>query len=131
MQNNKHEKSVSPLGRAEPEFKIDIGTIVFGLIGGLISWLNMLLILAFMAVWAFLSIIFIASVPGVLIGCKNRYWGYAFMIGFSVAGIPFSIFFDIFIGGYVFFTALFILIIMWLVFWKTWRSLSTIKRDGE
>jgi hypothetical protein len=48
-----------------------------------------------------------------------------------MAGIPFMIFVDLFIGGYVFATALFIFIIMWLVFWKTWRSLSAIKKESE
>ncbi|MFX1394509.1 MAG: hypothetical protein ACFFAH_13165 [Promethearchaeota archaeon] len=125
----KKEKEISPLGRVEPEFKFDIVTIAFFLIGSIISWLNMLLILASMEVWAFLSIIFISSIPGVIIAYKNRYWGYGFMVGYSIAGIPFMIFVDLFIGGYVFATALFIFIIMWLVFWKTWRSLSAIKRE--
>ena len=131
MQNNKNEKSVSPLGRADPEFKFDISTIIFTLIGGIISWLNMLLILAFMAVWAFLSIIFISSIPGVIIAYKNRYWGYGFMLGYSIVGIPFAIFLDPFIGFYVFFVALCILAIMWLIFWKIWRSLSAIKSASE
>lgn len=131
MQNNKNGKSVSPLGRADPEFKFDISTIIFTLIGGIISWLNMLLILAFMAVWAFLSIIFISSIPGVIIAYKNRYWGYGFMLGYSIVGIPFAIFLDPFIGFYVFFVALCILAIMWLIFWKIWRSLSAIKSASE
>jgi len=129
MVDKKKEKEISPLGRVEPEFKVDIGTIAFFLIGSIISWLNMLLILASMEIWAFLSIIFISSIPGVIIAYKNRYWGYGFMIGYSIAGIPFMIFVDLFIGGYVFATALFIFIIMWLVFWKTWRSLSAIKKE--
>ena len=131
MQNNKNKKSVSPLGRAEPEFEFDIVTIIFTLIGGIISWLNMLLILAFMEVWAFLSIIFISSIPGVIIAYKNRYWGYGFMLGYSIGGIPFAIFLDPFIGFYVFFVALCILVIMWLIFWKIWRSLSAIKSASE
>ena len=131
MKNKKEEKVVSPLGRVEPEFKFDVGTVIFVFIGGLISWLNMLLIFNTMEVWAFLSIIFIASIPGVIIACKNRYWGYGFMLGYSFTGIPFAFFFDIFIGLYVFFVALCILIIMWLIFWKIWRSLSSIKREIE
>ena len=131
MQNNKNKKSVSPLGRADPELKFDIITIIFSLIGGIISWLNMLLILAFMQVWAFLSIIFISSIPGVIIAYKNRYWGYGFMLGYSIVGIPFAIFLDPFIGFYVFFVALCILAIMWLIFWKIWRSLSAIKSASE
>ena len=131
MQDKKKDKAISPLGKIEPEFKLDIGTVVFFFIGGVISWVNMLLILAYMEIWSFLSIIFISSVPGVIIGCKNRYWGYGFMFGFSMAGIPFMIFVDPFIGGYIFATALFIFIIMLLLFWKTWRSLSTLKRENE
>ena len=95
--NNKKEKIVSPLGKEEPEFKLDIGTFVFIFIGFVISWINMLIILSFMEVWAFLSIIFIASIPGVIIAYKNRYWGYGFMFGFSLAGIPFMIFIDLII----------------------------------
>ena len=130
MQNNKDEKTVSPLGRVEPEFKFNIVTVVFFFIGLVISWLIMLLILIYMEIWTFLSIIFISSIPGVIIAYKNRYWGYGFMFGYSIAGIPFMIFVDPFIGGYVFATALFIFIIMWLLFWKTWRSLSAIKKES-
>ena len=131
MADKRKEKEISPLGRVEPEFKFDVGTVVFFFIGSVISWLNMLLIFAFMEVWAFLSIIFISSIPGIIVAYKNRYWGYGFMFGYSIAGIPFMIFVDLFIGGYVFATALFIFIIMWLVFWKTWRSLSAIKKESE
>ena len=127
MENKNGTKAVNPLGKPEPEFKLDVLTFIFAIVGGIISWLNMLLILNYMEVWAYLSIIFVSSVPGVIIAYKNRYWGYGFMLGFAIAGIPFSFILDLFIGWYTFFTALFIFIIMWLLFWRAWRSLSSIK----
>ncbi|HEY0089217.1 MAG TPA: hypothetical protein VGB37_10250 [Candidatus Lokiarchaeia archaeon] len=126
MENKNGEKTINPLGKTEPEFKLDVLTFIFAIVGGIISWFNMLLILNYMEVWAYLSIIFVSSVPGVIIAYKNRYWGYGFMFGFAIAGIPFMII-DLFIGGYTFATTLFIFIIMWLLFWKAWRSLSSIK----
>ena len=75
----------------------------------------------------YLTIIFSTIIPGIIIAYKNRYWGYGYMIGFAIAGIPFLILIDLFIGGYTFATALFIFIILWLIFWKTWRALSSIK----
>ncbi len=126
MQNKDKEKTVSPLGKVEPEFKFDVGTVVFMIIGSIVSWLNMLVIYASMEIIAYLSIIFTTSIPGVIIAYKNRYWGYGYMLGFSLAGLPFMIFVDLFVGGYVFATALFIFVIMWLAFWKIWRSLSKI-----
>ena len=131
MQNKDKEKRVSPLGKVEPEFKFNIGTVVFIIIGSIISWLNMLIIYASMEIIAYLSIIFTTSIPGVIISYKNRYWGYGYMLGFSIAGIPFMILVDLFVGGYVFATTLFILIIMWLVFWKVWRSLSKVSHTKQ
>ena len=114
------------VGRDEPEFKIDVLTIVFIVIGAVVSWINMLIILDSMTIPSYLSIIFTTLIPGIIIGLKNRYWGYGYMIGFSGAGIPF-IYVDVFIGGYTFATAIFLFIIVLLIFWKAWRSLSSIK----
>lgn len=125
MKNRKKEQTV---GKPEPEFKIDLGTIVCTIIGFVISWINMLVILDSMEIWSYLSIIFTTIIPGVIISLKNRYWGYGYMIGFSGAGIPFLILIDLFIGGYTFATGLLIFIILWLIFWKAWRSLSSIKK---
>ena len=119
------------VGREEPEFKFDLGTIVFIFIGFFISWINMLMILYYMEVWAYLSVIFTVMIPGIVIAVKNRYWGYGYMCGFMIAGIPFYFMQDIFIGGYTFSVSLFLFIIMWLVFWKTWRTLSSIKQIRE
>jgi len=128
MSNNSNEQTV---GRLEPEFTFDIGTVIFLIIGFIVSWINMLLILNSMQVWAYLTIIFTTLIPGIIISVKNRFWGYGYMLGFACAGIPFSFFKppfgDLFIGWYTFATTIFIFIIMWLVFWKTWRSLSAIK----
>ncbi|MFX1470857.1 MAG: hypothetical protein ACFFB8_19630 [Promethearchaeota archaeon] len=128
MSNIKKEQTV---GRPEPEFKIDIGTIIWIIIGFITSWLNMLIILDSMEIWSYLTIIFTTIIPTVVIGLKNRYWGYGYLFGFSVAGIPFLIIVDLFIGGYTFATSLFIFIILWLIFWKGWRAISSIKQVWE
>ena len=119
------------VGRVEPEFKFDIGTIIFIIIGFVVSWINMVLIFNYMEVWAYLSIIFTVMIPGIIIAVKNRYWGYGYVCGFTVAGVPFTFLVDLFIGGYTFAVALFLFIIMWLVFWKTWRTISGIKSVKE
>ena len=121
------------VGREEPPLKFDIYTIIFFAIGFIASWFNMILILEaprYIEVIAYLSIIFTTIIPGVIIALKKRYWGYGYLFGFSVAGIPFMIIVDLFIGGYTCITTLFIFIILWLIFWKTWRSLSSIKVDA-
>jgi len=135
---NEDTQKINPLGKEDPEFKIDIGTIIFTIIGSLVSWLNMLLILVYqlgeyesiVKIMAYLSIIFTTIIPGVIIGIKNRFWGYGYLLGFALAGIPFMFVIDLFIGGYTFVTALFIFIIIWLIFWKVWRSLAMIKRKN-
>ena len=120
------------VGRPEPEFKIDVGTVIWVIIGFIISWVNMVIILDSMEIWSYLTIIFTTIIPTVIIALKNRYWGYGYLIGFTIAGIPFSFFDppygDLFIGWYTFATAFFIFIILWLIFWKAWRSLSSIKQ---
>jgi len=104
------------VGRPEPEFKIDFVTIIWTIIGFIVSWTNMLIILDSMEIWAYLSIIFTVIIPTVIIGLKNRYWSYGYMLGFSIAGIPFLFIMDPFIGGYTFATSLFIFIILWIIF---------------
>ena len=136
--HNKDKEKVNPLGREDPEFKFDVGTVIFIIIGLIISWINMLIILYYQLnnypsitkIMAYLTIIFTIIIPGVIIGIKNRYWGYGYLVGFSVAGIPFMIIMDLFIGGYTFVTALFIFIIMWLIFWRVWRAISKIKTSS-
>ncbi len=121
------------VGQEEPPLKYDVFTIIFFAIGFIASWFNMILILEaprYIEVIAYLSIIFTTIIPGVIIALKKRYWGYGYLFGFSVAGIPFMIIIDLFIGGYTCITTLFIFIILWLIFWKTWRSLSSIKVDA-
>ena len=135
---NEDTQKINPLGKEDPEFKIDIGTIIFTLIGSLVSWINMLIILVYqlgeyesiVKILAYLSIMFTIIIPGVIIGIKNRFWGYGYILGFALAGIPFMFVIDLFIGGYTFVTALFIFIIIWLIFWKVWRSLAMIKRKN-
>ena len=125
MRKGRKEQSV---GNEEPEFSFDIGTVIFIIIGFIVSWINMTIILDVLTIPSYFSIIFTTSIPGIIISLKNRYWGYGYMFGFITAGIPF-LYVDLFIGGYTFASALFIFIIMWLVFWLTWRSLSSISTE--
>jgi hypothetical protein len=53
------------------------------------------------------------------------------MIGFAFAGMPFRFAGELFVGGYVFATAIFIFVIVMLIFWTGWRSISAIKRVEE
>ncbi|MFX1457176.1 MAG: hypothetical protein ACFFDB_17500 [Promethearchaeota archaeon] len=132
MTDNKKKQRV---GRPEPEFKFGIGTVVWVVIGFLVSWGNMFVILNSMQIWSYLTVIFTTIIPGVIVGLKDRYWGYGYMGGFAIAGIPFSFlnppYGDLFIGWYTFFTALFIFLIILLIFWTGWRSISSIKRVEE
>lgn len=125
MSNKNKEQTV---GRPEAEFKFRIGTIIWIIIGFIISWINMVLILDSMEILSYLTIIFTTIIPTVIIALKNRYWGYGYLGGFAIAGIPFLFIVDPFIGGYTFATALFIFVILWLIFWRAWRTLSSIKR---
>jgi len=116
-------------GQKEKELKLNLWTFTFTGIGFIASWFNMMLILdapRTIEVLAFLSIILTTMIPGIIIALINRYWGYGYLVGFAIAGIPFLIMIDLFIGGYTFATTVFIFIILWLIFWKTWRSLSSI-----
>ena len=131
---SKDEQHIRMKERTETELKLNIWTFLFAGIGFLASWFNMIFILdapRTIEVLAFLSIILTTMVPGVVIALINRYWGYGYLIGFASAGIPFLITIDLFIGGYTFATTLFIFIILWLIFWKAWRSLSSIKTGGK
>ncbi|MFW9783544.1 MAG: hypothetical protein ACFFFB_14770 [Candidatus Heimdallarchaeota archaeon] len=125
------DKKEQTVGRPEPEFKFGIITVIWIVIGFVASWINMLFILDSMQIWSYLTVIFTTIIPGLIIGLKDRYWGYGYMIGFAIAGIPFLIFVDLFVGGYVFFSALFIFTIIMLIFWLGWRSISAIKRINE
>lgn len=128
--NVKDEKQIGMGEKAEKELNLDLWTLIFAAIGFVASWFNMIFILdapRTIEVLAFLSIIFTTMIPGVIIALINRYWGYGYLIGFASAGIPFLIMIDLFIGGYTFATTVFIFIILWLIFWKAWRSLSSIK----
>ncbi len=144
MSSNKKEQTV---GRLEPEFKFGIGTVIWIIVGFIVSWYNMLIIINGLTIigfgyfwiilnpreiWSYLTVIFTTIIPGVIIGLKDRYWGYGYMGGFAIAGIPFSFlnepYGDLFVGGYTFATALFIFLIILLIFWTGWRSIPAIKR---
>ena len=128
------EEHIRMKERTDGELKLNIWTLVFAGIGFIASWFNMMFILdapRTIEVLAFLSIILTTMIPGIIIALINRYWGYGYLIGFASAGIPFLLMIDLFIGGYTFATTVFIFIILWLIFWKTWRSLSSIKTGGK
>jgi hypothetical protein len=119
--------------KAETDLSINVWTLLFVIIGFVASWVNMMYIQdapRSIEVLAFLSVIFTTMIPGIIIALINRYWGYGYLIGFASAGIPFLIIVDLFIGGYTFATTLFIFIILWLIFWKAWRSLSSIRTSS-
>ena len=125
---------ISPSKKEEPNLKFDYKAIIFAIIGFIISWINMEFINvapASIEVLAFLSVILTTFIPAIIISLIHRYWAYGYMIGFALAGIPYFIFKDVFIGGYTLATALFIFLIMWLIFWKTWRTLSAIKTQNK
>ncbi len=126
----KTESNRNDRDKAEKDLSINVWTLLFVVIGFVASWVNMTFIQdapRSIEVLAFLSIIFTTMIPGIIIALVNRYWGYGYLIGFAIAGIPFLIIVDLFIGGYTFATTLFIFIILWLIFWKAWRSLSSIR----
>jgi hypothetical protein len=126
--NSPNKKNIR--GKDEEELQLDIWTFLWTAVGMISSWINMVYIDNSMQIPAYLSIIFTTIIPGIIIALINRYWGYGYLIGFALAGIPFSFIRDLFIGWYTFFTALFIFIILWLIFWKAWRSLSGITTTG-
>ena len=126
----KTESNRNDRDKAEKDLSINVWTLLFVVIGFVTSWVNMTFIQdapRSIEVLAFLSIIFTTMIPGIIIALVNRYWGYGYLIGFASAGIPFLIIVDLFIGNYTFATTLFIFIILWLIFWKAWRSLSSIR----
>lgn len=125
------EEKEQTVGKKEPEFKVNAWTLVWTVIGSVLSWINMLVIYYSMEVWSYLSIIPTTIILGVIISYKNRYCGYGFLIGFAIAGILFMLLIDPFIGAYTALTTLFIFIFLWLIFWKTWRSISSIKMIKE
>ncbi len=124
-----------PGNEEEEELKLDIGTLIFVIVGFVVSWINMIIIYQtqtkstneLLKIFTYLSIIFTTVIPCVGIGLKNRLWGYGYIIGFAIAGVPFLFIVDLFIGAYTSATTLFLFIILWLIFWKTWRSLHNIR----
>lgn len=125
---------IKPEKKEDLKPKIDLYSFLVLVIGFIVSWINMYLIYTcqlnctneYLKIFAYLSIIFTTIIPCIAIGLKNRIWAYGYILGFASAGLPFMIV-DLFIGGYTFATTMFIFIIIWLIFWKTWRSLSSIR----
>lgn len=101
--------------------------VLFFIIGFVVSNINMYIILLSMEVWAYLLIIFLIIIPAIIIGLRLRIWSYGYMIGYSTAGILGIFIYDLFIGAYTVVVSIFIFTILWLIFFKTWRSISKIK----
>jgi len=109
------------------KFRNDLFLVFYCIIGFVVSNINMYIIVLSMEVWAYLLIIFLIIIPAIIIGLRLRIWSYGYMIGYSTAGILGIFIYDPFIGSYTTVVSIFIFIILWLIFFKTWRSISKIK----
>ena len=119
---------MKPSAKEDEEQKIDYHFAIFLIIGFVVSMLNMYVITIYIEiVMSYLVIIFLFMIPGIVIALKVRIWGYGYMLGFTVAGIPGIFLYDMFIGSYTVFVSVSLFIILYLIFWKTWRSISGIK----
>lgn len=119
-----NQRSESNIGN---KLRNDFFLVLFFIIGFVVSNINMYIILLSMEVWAYLLIIFLIIIPAIIIGLRLRIWSYGYMIGYSTAGILGIFLYDLFIGAYTVAVSIFIFIILWLIFFKTWRSISKIK----
>lgn len=109
------------------KFRNNLFLVFYCIIGFVVSNINMYIIVLSMEVWAYLLIIFLIIIPAIIIGLKVRDWAYGYMIGYSTAGILGIFIYDLFIGAYTVAVSILIFIILWLIFFKTWRSISKIK----
>ncbi len=109
------------------KFRNDFFLVFYYITGFVISNINMYIIVLSMEVWAYLLIIFLIIIPAIIIGLRLRIWSYGYMIGYSTAGILGIFIYDLFIGAYTVAVSIFIFVILWLIFFKTWRSISKIK----
>jgi hypothetical protein len=90
----KTESNRNDRDKAEKDLSINVWTLLFVVIGFVASWVNMTFIQdapRSIEVLAFLSIIFTTMIPGIVIALINRYWGYGYLIGFAIAGIPLEV----------------------------------------
>ncbi|GAB4306447.1 MAG: hypothetical protein Kow0069_03200 [Promethearchaeota archaeon] len=113
-----------------PAAPIDSRALGFALLGFLVSMLDQWVIQGSMEVWAYLLIIFLIIIPGVGVGLVRRVDGYAYVLGFLVGGLMGAFTIDPFIGWTTFVSAALIFTIIWLVFWRIWRSIAWV-RVGE
>ena len=119
-----NQRSESNIGN---QLRNNFFLVLFFIIGFVVSNINMYIILLSMEVWAYLLIIFLIIIPAIIIGLRLRIWSYGYMIGYSTAGILGIFIYDLFIGAYTVVVSIFIFTILWLIFFKTWRSISKIK----
>ncbi len=83
-------------------------------------------------VWAYLIIIFLIIIPAVLVGYfLDRENGYAYIFGYIIGGLVGMFTIDLFIGGTSFFSALLIFIVIYLIFWKIWRTIDRVRAGDQ
>ncbi len=109
------------------KFRNNLFLVFYCIIGFVVSNINMYIIVLSMEVWAYLLIIFLIIIPAIIIGLRLRIWSYGYMIGYSTAGILGIFIYDLFIGFYTAVVTILLFMILWLIFFKTWRSISKIK----
>ncbi|MBD3353926.1 MAG: hypothetical protein GF364_20760 [Candidatus Lokiarchaeota archaeon] len=75
---------------------------------------------------SYLIIIFIAMVPGIVLGIWKRPRGYGYLFGYVIGGFIEVVVGDTYIGIYTAFVSFMLIIIPHLIF-KHWRSVSKVK----
>ena len=77
-------------------------------------------------IMAWLAAIFVLMIPGIWIGvAKHRIYAFAYFSGFSAAGIAFIAIPEFFVPGlYVFCVSFFLLIVVYIVFFKIWSGMK-------
>lgn len=78
-------------------------------------------------IWSYLIIIFLVLIPDIIFAVSKRARGYGYIIGYLIGGAYELIFGDPFIGGYFIVVTIFLFLIVYLIFWKVWRSFSKFK----
>lgn len=74
---------------------------------------------------SYLIIIFIAMIPGIVLGIWKRPRGYAYLWGYIIGGIIEVFIGDVYIGLYTAFVSLMLFLIPYMVF-NRWKSVSKV-----
>ncbi|MHA1821336.1 MAG: hypothetical protein ACTSU2_08285 [Promethearchaeota archaeon] len=78
-------------------------------------------------IWRYLIIIFTVMIPAIYVSVLKRIRGYTYIVGYLLGGLIELLFGDPFIGGYNIVVTLFLFLIIYLIFWKVWRSVAKVK----